>query len=93
MKVAELIQELLPYKDLDLDAVIVDDGDVLVTKEIDVCLTPDLLIDNPEDKYISAIARDGDNVVGGVVYLISRGFYMEEDYWKKQNKEKEKDNE
>ena len=82
MKVAELIQQLLSYKDLDMDVVIVDEGETLVTKEIDVCIMPDLLIDNPEDKYISAITHDGDNVVGEVVYLISRGFYMEPDYWK-----------
>ena len=82
MKVAELIQQLLSYKDLDIDVVIVDEGETLVTKEIDVCIMPDLLVDNPEDKYISAITHDGDNVVGEVVYLISRGFYMEEGYWK-----------
>ena len=86
MKVAELIQQLLSYKDRDIDVVIVDEDETLVTKEIDVCMTPDFLVDNPENKYISAITHDGDNVVGEVVYLISRGFYMEEDYWKNRGK-------
>lgn len=89
MKVAELIQNLLPYKDRDMDVVIIDEGDTLVTKEIDVCISPDLLVDNLEDKYISGITHDGDNVVGEVVYLISRGFYMEEDYWKNRSEQKE----
>lgn len=82
MKVQELIQALLPFKDENCEVVIVDNGETLVSRNIEVCLMPDNLIDNPDNKYVSAIADDNDNVVGQVVYIELNDFYMEEDYWK-----------
>ena len=80
MKVQELIQELMPFKDYDL--VIVDNNETLVSKNISVCLTTDYLIDSDDKKYISAITQDNDNLVGDVAYIELKDFYMEEDYWK-----------
>lgn len=82
MKVQELIQALLPFKDENSEVVIVDNGETLVSRNIEVCLMPDNLIENPDNKYISAIADDNDNVVGQAVYIELKDFYMEEDYWK-----------
>jgi hypothetical protein len=82
MKVQDLIQALLPFKDENCEVVIVDNGETLVSRNIEVCLMPDNLIDNPDNKYVSAIADDNDNVVGQVVYIELNDFYMEEDYWK-----------
>ena len=82
MKIQDLIQALLPFKDENCEVVIVDNDETLISKNIEVCLMPDNLIDNPDNKYISAIADDNDNVVGQVVYLELKDFYMEEDYWK-----------
>lgn len=82
MKVQDLIQELLPFKDRNCEIVIVDNGETLVSRNIEVCVTPDPLIDNPDNKYISAITHDNDNVVGEVVYIELKDFYMEQDYWK-----------
>ena len=82
MKVQDLIQELLPFKDENCEVVIVDNDETLVSRNIEVCLMPDNLIDNPDNKYVSAIADDNDNVVGQVVYIELKDFYMEEDYWK-----------
>lgn len=82
MKVQELIQALLPFKDENCEVVIVDNDETLVSRNIEVCLMPDNLIDNPDNKYVSAIADDNDNVVGQVVYIELKDFYMEEDYWK-----------
>lgn len=59
MKVQDLIQDLLPFKDYDL--VIVDNDETLVSKNFEVCVTPDSLIENTDDKYISAITHDNDN--------------------------------
>lgn len=80
MKVQDLIQDLLPFKDYDL--VIVDNDETLVSKNFEVCITPDPLIENPDDKYISAITHDNDNVVGEVAYIELKDFYMEQNYWK-----------
>lgn len=82
MKVQELIQALLPFKDENCEVVIVDNDETLVSRNIGVCLMPDNLIENPNNKYVSAIADDNDNVVGQVVYIELKDFYMEEDYWK-----------
>ena len=82
MKVQDLIQALLPFKDENCEVVIVDNDETLVSRNIGVCLTPDNLIDNPDNKYVSAIADDNDNVVGQVVYIGLKDFYMEVDYWK-----------
>ena len=82
MKVQDLIQELLPFKDENCEVVIVDNCETLVSRNIGVCLMPDNLIDNPDNKYVSAIADDNDNVVGQVVYIELKDFYMEQDYWK-----------
>lgn len=82
MKVQDLIQALLPFKDENCEVVIVDNDETLVSRNIEVCLMPDNLIDNPDNKYVSAIADDNDNVVGQVVYIELKDFYMEEDYWK-----------
>lgn len=82
MKVQELIQALLPFKDENCEVVIVDNDETLVSRNIGVCLMPDNLIENPDNKYVSAIADDNDNVVGQVVYIELKDFYMEEDYWK-----------
>lgn len=82
MKVQDLIQALLPFKDENCEVVIVDNGETLVSRNIEVCLMPDNLIENPDNKYVSAIADDNDNVVGQVVYIELKDFYMEEDYWK-----------
>ena len=82
MKVQDLIQALLPFKDENCEVVIVDNDETLVSRNIGVCLMPDNLIDNPDNKYVSAIADDNDNVVGQVVYLELKDFYMEQDYWK-----------
>lgn len=82
MKVQELIQALLPFKDENCEVVIVDNDETLVSRNIEVCLMPDNLIDNPDNKYVSAIADDNDNVVGQAVYIELKDFYMEEDYWK-----------
>ena len=86
MKVQELIQKLLPFKDRNLDVVIVDGQETLVSKNFDVCLTPDYLVDNAnnvnaeiQDKYITAIIRDNDNVIEEVVYLELEDFYQESD--------------
>ncbi len=85
MKVQDLIQALLPFKDENCEVVIVDNDETLVSRNIEVCLMPDNLIDNPDNKYVSAIADDNDNVVGQVVYIGLKDFYMEEDYWKNHN--------
>ncbi len=82
MKVQDLIQALLPFKDENCEVVIVDNDETLVSRNIEVCLMPDNLIDNPDNKYVSAIADDNDNVVGQVVYIELKDFYMEQDYWK-----------
>lgn len=82
MKVQDIIQALLPFEDENCEVVIVDNDETLISKNIEVCLTHDNLIDNPDNKYISAIADDNDNVVGQVVYLELKDFYMEENYWK-----------
>lgn len=82
MKVQDLIQALLPFKDENCEVVIVDNDETLVSRNIGVCLMPDNLIENPDNKYVSAIADDNDNVVGQVVYLELKDFYMEQDYWK-----------
>lgn len=82
MKVQDLIQALLPFKDENCEVVIVDNDETLVSRNIEVCLMPDNLIDNPDNKYVSAIADDNDNVVGQVVYIELKDFYMEVDYWK-----------
>lgn len=68
MKVQELIQALLPFKEENCEVAIVDNDETLISKNIEVCLMPDYLIDNPDNKYISAIADDTDNVIGKVVY-------------------------
>lgn len=88
MKVKDLIQQLLPFEDLNLEVVIVDGQETFVSSDIDVCLTPDFLVDNIDnknaeiqDKYITAILHDDDNVIGEVVYLNLRDFYLEQDYW------------
>jgi len=82
LKVRELIQELLPFKDRNLEIVVVDNNETLVSKNISVCLTTDYLIDSDDKKYISAITQDNDNLVGEVAYIELKDFYMEEDYWK-----------
>ena len=87
MKVQDLIQKLLPFKDLNLEVVIVDGQETLISSNIDVCLTPDYLVDNIynenaviQDKYITAILNYDDNVIGEVVYLRLEDFYLETDH-------------
>ena len=80
MKVKDLILELMPYKEYDI--IIVDNDETLISKDIKVGLTPEKLVENKDNKYISAIVNDGDNVVGKVVYLVTKDFYQEVDYWK-----------
>ena len=82
MKVEQLIQYLLPFKDRNFDVVIVDNNETLVAKDIDVSISPDKLIENKEDKYISAITNENDNVISDVIYIRLNDFYLEEDYWK-----------
>lgn len=82
MKVEQLIQYLLPFSDRNYDVVIVDNNETLVAKDIDVSLSPDKLIENKENKYISAITNKNDNVISDVIYIRLNDFYLEEDYWK-----------
>lgn len=82
MKVEQLIQYLLPFTDRNYDVVIVDNDETLVSKDIDVSISPDKLIENKENKYISAITNENDNVISDVIYIRLNDFYLEEDYWK-----------
>ena len=82
MTVEQLIQYLSPFKDRNYDVVIVDNDETLVSKDIDVSLSPDKLIENKEDKYISAITNENDNVISDVIYIRLNDFYLEENYWK-----------
>lgn len=82
MTVEQLIQYLLPFKDRNYDVVIVDNSETLVSKDIDVSLSPDKLIENKENKYISAITNENDNVISDVINIRLNDFYLEEDYWK-----------
>ena len=82
MKAEQLIQYLLPFKDRNFDVVIVDNDETLVSKDIDVSISPDKLIENKENKYISAIINENDNVISDVIYIRLNDFYLEEDYWK-----------
>lgn len=80
MIVDELIKELEPYRGRSLNVVIIDDGEAVISDDIDLTITSDYVLEYKDgSKCMSAIIPDGARVIDSAIGIIAKGYYKEND--------------